>query len=129
MHFKPKHFILFIFFLCIEVGIALFSKNQFIRGFLGDFLVIPLLYFFVKSFIRIKGSNLSFYILIIAIFTEVLQLLEIQKHFQIENPYVKIIMGTTFDFKDLIAYFLGFLLILFFDKSSPTMLKKRSRIY
>ena len=43
------NFILFMIFLAIEVLIALYVHDDFVRPYLGDVLVVVVLYFFVSA--------------------------------------------------------------------------------
>ena len=48
------NFILFMIFLVIEVLIALYVHDDFVRPYLGDVLVVVVLYFFVRIWIPEK---------------------------------------------------------------------------
>ncbi|MGL5821079.1 MAG: DUF2809 domain-containing protein, partial [Sarcina sp.] len=67
-----KYLLAFIVLLSIEVFIALFVKDNFIRPYVGDILVVVVLYVFIKSFIS-KVKNLPIYIFLFAFFIEILQ--------------------------------------------------------
>jgi hypothetical protein len=50
--FKPLYFIVAVILFGIEVLIALYIKDNFIRPYVGDVLVVILLYCLIKSFIN-----------------------------------------------------------------------------
>ena len=64
--FQPFYFAVFYTLLLIEIAIALLLKDGFIRHTFGDFLVVILLYCFIKSFINIKPLPLAITVLLIA---------------------------------------------------------------
>jgi hypothetical protein len=103
-----RNLILFLLLFCIEVTIALYIKQGFIRAIFGDFLVVIMLYYFISTFIQIKRIYLAIIVLTIAYTVEFLQFIDILNIINYKkNNLVNIILGTTFNIKDLIAYTLG----------------------
>lgn len=111
-----KYFTIFILLLVTEVAIAYFQFSQFIRGFLGDVLAIPLLYTFVRIFSKLPGKKVLLLVLTFAFLIEILQLFSITDKLQIENPIARIVLGNTFDGWDLVAYWFGILPVLLIEK-------------
>ena len=64
--FNLKYFLFALALFMIEVLIALFVHDSFIRPYLGDFLVVILIYCAVRTFI--KASPLKIAIGCIAVF-------------------------------------------------------------
>lgn len=119
MNKRINNFICFIVLFIIEIVIALFVHDSFIRPYIGDILVIMLLYFFVKIFLTKQLKWLSVFILIFAVFIEIGQYFNIVALLGLENiKIVKIIIGSTFDIKDIICYFIGYLIIFVFETLS-----------
>ena len=67
------YIISFLVIFCIEVFIALYIRDSFIRPYMGDALVVVLVYSFVRIFIPTGVPRLSFYVFLFACFVEVLQ--------------------------------------------------------
>lgn len=107
---------LFILLLVTEVAIAIFHFHKFIRGFVGDVLVIPLLFYFFRLFITWRTLYLALSVLGIAVAIEFLQLTNALNLLVFNSNILQTALGTTFDYKDLLAYFVGFLLIFFIEK-------------
>ncbi|WP_339698643.1 DUF2809 domain-containing protein [uncultured Marixanthomonas sp.] len=126
LRFNKTYFILFALLLLIETLIALFGSNTIIRGFVGDVLVVILLFAFIKTLFNITSKKVLIAILLFAFGVEFLQYFEITKRLHIQSKFIKIIMGTTFDFTDFAAYFLGFLASGFLDKLFQ---KKKSKTF
>lgn len=106
--FKPYYFAIFYTLLLIEIAIALLLKDGFIRHTFGDFLVVILLYCFIKSFIDIKPIPLALIVLLIAFAIEFLQLANILEYFNLRNnKFMATVFGTSFSIQDLVAYTLG----------------------
>lgn len=113
-NYNHIHFLIFSIIFLIEVGIALFIHDQFIRPYLGDYLVIFLLYYFTASFVKTRPTYIIIGILLFSYLIEMLQFLNIVDYFQIKNKILRIVIGNTFSFEDLIIYTLaGISLYLF----------------
>jgi hypothetical protein len=96
--------------------VKFFSRNQFIRGFSGDVIIIFLIYFLIKSFLDFNELKLAIFILIIAFLTEFLQYLKLTAFFELENNKIaQLLLGSVFDPYDLIAYTIGAILVYFID--------------
>ncbi len=104
--------------LCFLFLIIIFySKNLFIRGFLGDVVIISFFVFGIKTFFPIKLFKISIFVLLFAFFVEFTQYFKVLKFLQIqENLFTKIIFGSTFDPFDLVAYFIGFIISILLGK-------------
>lgn len=117
MTFNIRNFIIFLSLFLTEALIVFFFKEGFIRHTFGDFLVVILMYYFIKSFVNSKPIYIAIAILIISFGIEFLQLIDILNILNIQkNTFTKLVLGTTFQAGDLIAYTLGILTILVIEK-------------
>lgn len=111
---KTNYIFLTIILLIIELFIGMFINDSLIRPYLGDILVMPLIFCFFKIFIKghyIKTCLITF---LIGITAEFLQLLKITEFLGIsKNSVMGIILGSTFDLKDIFCYLIGSFIILF----------------
>ncbi|HLT48978.1 MAG TPA: DUF2809 domain-containing protein [Aequorivita sp.] len=115
-HLKWRYFSAFLILLLMEFTIAYFHFNPFIRGFLGDVLVMLLLYSFLKIFIKNNVFNIAISVLGFAFLVELLQFLKLSEILKIKSKIILTVLGSVFDGWDLVAYFIGFLLILLIEK-------------
>jgi hypothetical protein len=116
MKLNYRNFIVFIVLFFIEVSIALYIKQGFIRAIFGDFLVVIMIYFFIKSFVRIKSIYIAITVLFIAYLVEFLQFIDILSIVNYkENAVINLILGTTFSIQDIIAYTLGVATVIFLE--------------
>ncbi|UKM64657.1 DUF2809 domain-containing protein [Flavobacteriaceae bacterium GSB9] len=100
----------------IEILIAMYLKTGFIRHTFGDFLAVILIYTFFKSFLKINSIKLALATLLFAYSIEFLQMINVLKILGLEdNIAAKLILGSTFQFTDLIAYSLGILCVLIIE--------------
>ncbi|GAA4292506.1 ribosomal maturation YjgA family protein [Aestuariibaculum suncheonense] len=116
MKLKTHYLILGISLLIIEIIIALYINSGFIRHTFGDYLVVILLYCTIKSFVKIRPTVTAIGVLTFSYFIEFLQYLNIVNLLNLQdNKILRIIIGTTFNFSDLIAYTLGILTVLILE--------------
>lgn len=106
----------FIAIFLVELFIAVFVHDRIIRPYIGDILVIVLLYTFIKIFTKKKIRLLPVYLFVFAAFVEGMQYFNIVKVLGLENNKVlSIIIGSTFDIKDILCYLAGSIILLIWD--------------
>lgn len=105
------YFIAFLFLLLTEIFIALFVRDSFIRPYIGDVLVIILICAFLRIFFPEKPKLLPIYAAFFGITVEFLQYFDFAAFFGAEsNRFISILLGRTFDIKDIFCYAAGGLL-------------------
>lgn len=110
---RLAYFLVFIALFVIEVIIALFVRDSFIRPFLGDVLVVALIASFMRIIFPKKPQLLPIYATLFAFAVEILQYFDIVLLLGLsDNPVISTVIGRTFDFSDLICYLIGGLLFL-----------------
>jgi uncharacterized protein DUF2809 len=116
--FRLTYFILFVILLATEICIAKFFNNGFIRNSLGDFLVVILIYCFIRSFLNTTIRSAAVFVLLFSYLVEYLQYLQIVEKLNLHNKIVRIIIGTSFEWADILAYTLGIGLVLIIEKAA-----------
>jgi hypothetical protein len=98
----------FIILLVIEILIALYIHDDIIRPYLGDVLVVMVLYCFVRIFLINGGKLIPLYIFIFAAGMEVLQYFRLIELLRLQNiTFFRVLIGSVFDIKDIICYGIG----------------------
>ncbi|MFV9552106.1 DUF2809 domain-containing protein [Algibacter sp. PT7-4] len=116
MKLNKTYIILTLILLTIEVLIAIYLKTGFIRHTVGDYLCVILLYCFFKSFIVNNHFKIAIMVLLVAYTVEFLQLTNYLALFNLQDNYLcKLVLGSTFQVLDLVAYTLGIISTLFFE--------------
>ncbi len=124
--FHLKNFLIFISIFIVEVLIALFIKDNFIRPYFGDYLVIFLVYYFLLSFINADKNKIALGVLIFAFTVEIIQYFQVLQYFKLEkNRIFRIVAGNTFSIEDLVIYTLAFLTIIFFNRNNTKTFSDR----
>ncbi|NMH88002.1 ribosomal maturation YjgA family protein [Flavivirga algicola] len=116
LKFNKTYSIITLILLATEILIAIYFKHGFIRYTFGDYLVVILLYCFAKSFINTTPLIVAIPVLICAYIIEFLQLINILSMLNLNNNHLlKLILGSTFQISDLVAYSLGILSVLIIE--------------
>lgn len=94
--------------LLIEVLIAIFVHDKFIRPYVGDILVTVLIYTFLRILMPDGVRLLPLYIFLFAAGVEIMQYLNIVKLLGLaDNRFFSILIGSVFDVKDIVCYGIG----------------------
>ena len=116
-YFNKKYFLLTVMLFAIEVFIAFYFTDRFVRPFVGDALVVILIYCFISIFLKIAYRKIAVGVFIFACLIEICQYFDYVKLLGLENSRVfSVLMGRTFEWADFAAYFIGFLIILLCEK-------------
>ncbi len=128
MMFQKKYFFLTLLLFLIEVLIAICIHDKFIRPYIGDVLVVMLIYCFLRIFVKGKTIVIAFSVFLFACIVELLQYFRFIEILGWEDSKLaKTIIGHSASYIDLLAYFAGFLLILLFEKKGfPFLNTKRA---
>ena len=120
IRFNARYFSLFIFLLIAEIIIGMYVHDAIVRPYVGDLLVVILIYTFVKSFFNIAPLPLCISVFIFACGVELLQYFHIVNLLGLQhNKLARIIIGTSFSWTDILCYFAGIALIMFAEKFNP----------
>ena len=102
----------------IELSIALWVNDDFVRPYLGDVLVVILIYAFVRAFFKVAIVPTAIGVLVFAFAVEILQYFKIVELLGWESSAIaRTIIGTTFTWEDLIAYTVGVGILLALEKA------------
>lgn len=115
--FNKNYFGIFIVVFIVEVLIALYVHDSFIRPFFGDVLVVILVYSFVKSFVKLPIRTTAIAVLLFAFLIEFLQYLNIVETLHLEkNKIARTVIGTSFSWMDMVCYVVGIIVVIAVEK-------------
>lgn len=114
--FNLRFFLLTFVFFVTEVLIALYVKDDFVRPYVGDYLVVMLIYCAVRTFIKANPVKVAIAVLLFAYMVEVLQYFRIVDRLGLSgNQVAKTVIGYGFEWWDMLAYTLGVLTIVLME--------------
>jgi hypothetical protein len=116
MKFNKYYFVLAVLIFIAEVLIAFYVNDRFVRPYLGDALVVVLIYSFMKSFFDLPVFALAMGVLAFAFTVEIFQYVHIVEILGLEkSALARTVMGTAFEWIDLLAYTAGIVSILMIE--------------
>ena len=122
MRLTLKYIIAFLILLATEIYIALYVHDNFIRPYLGDSIVVVLIYVLIMGLFSIprsfKSKNITaLTVLLFSFMVEVLQAISFINYTGLEdNKLARIILGTSFSWWDMLAYVGGYFFIIVVEK-------------
>lgn len=117
LRFYLPSFVLFAILFAIVVIIALFFRDDWIRPLLGDVLIVMVIAYFVHAFLAISLRKIAIATLIFAYLIEFLQFLKLIDLLGWRNSQLAhLTIGSTFDWRDLVAYMIGVSIVLLTTK-------------
>jgi len=111
---RKKYLIAFVILFAVEFCIAIFVRDRFIRPYVGDMLVTVLLCCGAK--IAFPASKPALWVFLFAAGVECLQAMGLISRLGLQDTVFSIILGATFDVKDILCYGVGCLVFHISDK-------------
>ena len=106
------YLIAFVILYGIEAIIAMHTSGW-IRGYIGDVLVLPLLYCLIRIFTPALPRSLPLWLFALGCLAEILQLLRFAGLLGFaEGSLPAVILGTRADWRDVLCYAIGTLLTI-----------------
>lgn len=125
LRFQKNYFVIALFLFLLLVFIARYIRDSFIRPYGGDLLVVIFLYCLVRSFFTIPVKKAIFWVLLFSFLIEGLQYLQIIKHLGLEKNTVAVaILGSHFEWLDLLLYSAGGFLVLAAEMKKKSLSKR-----
>ena len=106
--FNKRYLLLTVLLFIIELIIGIYVHDNIIRPYIGDLLVVILLYCLLKSFIEIPLMPAAIGVLIFAYIVEISQYFDIVDRIGLGSyKLARIIIGTSFSWTDMLCYTIG----------------------
>lgn len=103
--------------LTIEILIAAFAHDRFVRPYLGDVLAVMLVHFALRAMTPWQASTCAASALAIGVVIECAQGLHLLDRLGLAQVMLlRIVLGSSFEWLDLLAYLAGAVLALVLDR-------------
>jgi hypothetical protein len=117
LKFNKIYFALTVLLLLTEIVIALFVHDRFVRPYVGDFLVVILIYCFVKSFLNLSVWFTAVSVLCFSFCVEITQYFNLIGKIGLQDSGIaKAVLGNSFAWEDLVAYVAGIAFVVIIEK-------------
>lgn len=123
LQFSLKYLLLTVLIFLVEVLIATVLKDIFfVRAYLGDVIVVMLLYTFVKSFVSVNNQKLILGILVFSCLIEFAQYFNIAEKLGFRpGSLMYIVIGNSFSWIDILCYAAGCFILYLWVKYNESM--------
>jgi hypothetical protein len=124
--FNQRALLITIALFFLEVSIATVFRNiGWLRGFVGDALAVVFVYYGFKTIFRAPTLWLAIAALLVGYGVELSQTISHLQGWKISNPVLRIVVGSTPDWWDMLAYTVGFFAVWAMESA----LVKQSRLF
>lgn len=115
--FNIRYFTYAVILFIIEVLIALYINDQFVRPYMGDVFVVMLIYCFVKAFFNLPVLKTTIGVLLFSYLIEALQYFQFVKRVGLDHSRLaNVVIGNYFAWEDILAYTVGAVIILLAER-------------
>lgn len=113
LRFNKGYFLLAVIIFITEVCIALFVHDKFVRPYIGDVLVVILIYCFIKAFFTLRENAVATGVLLFAFMVEFAQGFSLVNKLGLQHSRIaRIVIGTSFSWIDMLTYIIGIAIVL-----------------
>lgn len=110
---NKTYLVISILLLIVEIIIAIFVNDQFIRPIFGDYLASILLFYMIATFSKLSENKIALITLLISYTIAILQYIHILELLHLDKiKILKIVLGNSFSWTDMLAYTLGILTVI-----------------
>jgi hypothetical protein len=114
--FSPRFFLIALLLFVIEILIAVYVRDRFIRPYVGDFLVVIMLYCGIRAFVKASSLKVAMGVLLFSYAIEALQYFHFVDRLGLaENRMARTVIGYGFEWLDILAYTLGVATVLILE--------------
>ena len=129
LKFNRKYLFIALLIFVVEVLIALFVHDRFIRPYIGDVLVVILLYCLLKAFFDLPVTKAAIGVLVFSFAIEIMQYFKAVELLGLEeNKLARVVIGTSFAWEDFLAYTMGILVVIIVEKRQNLRYSQRPPI-
>ena len=116
LQFHTQYFILTLILLLVEILIAMYLHDDIIRPYIGDLLVVILLYCFVRTFLKTPILPVALCVLLFSFFIETGQYFHLVSLLGFDHSTLaKVILGNSFAWMDLLMYIAGIACVIIIE--------------
>lgn len=109
----------FLAVLGVEILIALYVHDRFVRPYIGDVLVVVVIYCFLRIFLPEGYPWLPGAVFVFAAAVEILQYFRLVEMLGLQGSvFWRTVLGSTYDPKDILCYGIGCALLAIYERVS-----------
>lgn len=97
----------FLTLLAVEILIACFVRDAFIRPYAGDILATAWLCSLARLFFPVRFRLLPLAVFAFSVLIELCQYVNLAAMLNVQGTWLGVVLGATFDWTDILCYFIG----------------------
>jgi len=116
MTWRPRYALAAVLLLAVEVVIALFVRDRFVRPYLGDVLAVMLVYCGLRAVLSLRvlpAALLAFAIGAVIEFGQAIHVLDL---LGVHDRVARVVLGGSFEWLDFVAYAAGAVAVLAIER-------------
>jgi len=115
--FTLRYFIFTVILLVTEICIAMFVHDTIIRPYIGDLLVVILIYCIVRAFFNTPVLPTAIAVLVFSFAVEITQYFHLIRWLGLQHSRLaSVVLGNSFAWMDLVLYTAGIIIVLVVEK-------------
>jgi hypothetical protein len=115
LKFNWKYFTITVIIFLVEVYIALY-EDGWIRSYLGDILVVILIYAAIRSILKLPVMTTAIGVLLFSFVVEFSQYYDLVHTLGLQhNKIALIVLGNTYHWLDLLSYTIGIVIVIIIE--------------
>ncbi len=100
----------------VEVAIALYARDRFVRPYLGDVLAVILVYCGLQAVLPFRPLPAALLAFTIGAVIEIGQAVQVLDLLNVHNRVIRVVLGGSFEWLDFLAYAAGASIALLVDR-------------
>ena len=118
MTFRPGYALAALAIFLVEVAIALWVRDAWVRPFGGDALAVILVYCGLRAVTRLRVVPAALIAVVVGFVVEAGQALHLADRLGLtENGVARVVLGASFSVGDLVAYAVGGLIVVLVERA------------
>jgi len=116
MTWRPRYALAAALLLAVEVVIALFVRDRFVRPYLGDVLAVMLVYCGLRAVLPLRVLPAALLAFAIGAMIEFGQAIHVLDLLGVHDRVARVVLGGSFEWLDFVAYAAGAVAVLVIER-------------
>lgn len=114
---RPRYALAALLLFLIEVAIALWVRDRFVRPYLGDVLAVILVYLALRAVTGLRVAPAALAAFLVGLLVEIGQAVDLLGHLGLADQRIaRVVLGTSFSIADIICYAAGAAIVLLAER-------------
>lgn len=122
---RPGYALAALLVFLVEVGIALWVRDRFVRPYLGDVLAVVLVYLALRAVTTLRVVPAALAAFAVGVLVELGQAINLLGHLGLAgNRVARVVLGSAFSLGDLLCYAAGAVLVILVERMRERIISR-----